>query len=336
MQFEALSYAKPPIDFEHTLFQALVNEHKNVRDLQATRTQLSFSDKALREQAAAEVAREVACAAGDEMTIGPDGKPLRKRKMLNPDEKAKQNRDRNREHAKNTRLRKKAYVIKLKDLVDQMNEQREMELRERRALGERIYDTHVIRKNAVRLLLSYRAANVRDRDKWAAILDEGFVFTLPITPYRSFQKGEIMSSNRVVVGIDATIADVASLALMVENVGQNTDPWKDAVKRGQSCRVTYVAGQGDMLAAGDLVMCRYVMRTEGHDLVGAEGACVQHGMLQCRFNRENKIVSAEMVWELWVLMCRLLQTIRMPLEILTNDIYYTVILKKLVGEERVV
>ena len=43
---------------------------------------------------------------------------------------------------------------------------------------------HIIRKNAVRLMLSYRAANVRDRDKWVAILDEGFVFTLPITPYR--------------------------------------------------------------------------------------------------------------------------------------------------------
>ena len=36
----------------------------------------------------------------------------------------------------------------------------------------------------MRLMLSYRAANVRDREKWVAILDEGFVFTLPITPYR--------------------------------------------------------------------------------------------------------------------------------------------------------
>ena len=285
------------MDFELTLFQALVNESKNLRDLQSSRTQLQFSDKLLREQAAAEVAREVACAAGDETIIGPDGKPLRKRKMLNPDEKAKQNRDRNREHAKNTRLRKKAYVMKLKELVDQMTQQRDMELRERRALGERIYDTHVIRKNAVRLLLTYRAATVRDRETWSAILDEGFVFTLPITPYRSFQKGEIISSNRVVVGIDAAIADVASLALMVENVGQNTDPWKDAVKRGQSCRVAYVAGKGDMVAAGDLVMCRYIMRTEGHDLVGAAGACVQHGMLQCRFNRHNKMVSAEMMFD---------------------------------------
>ena len=47
-----------------------------------------------------------------------------------------------------------------------------------------IYLQHIIRKNAVRLMLSYRAANVRDREKWVAILDEGFVFTLPITPYR--------------------------------------------------------------------------------------------------------------------------------------------------------
>lgn len=49
---------------------------------------------------------------------------------------------------------------------------------------ENITMQHIIRKNAVRLMLSYRAANVRDREKWVAILDEGFVFTLPITPYR--------------------------------------------------------------------------------------------------------------------------------------------------------
>ena len=36
----------------------------------------------------------------DEIEVGADGKPTRKRKTLNPDEKAKQNRDRNREHAK--------------------------------------------------------------------------------------------------------------------------------------------------------------------------------------------------------------------------------------------
>ena len=39
--------------------------------------------------------------------------------------------------------------------------------------------------------------------------------------------------------------------------------WKETVKRGQSCRVMYVSGKDDMLAAGDLIICRYLMRTEG-------------------------------------------------------------------------
>ena len=254
------------------------------------------AEKQLRDAAAAEVA-QFGGGGIDDAEMDESGKIIRKRKVMNPDEKAKQNRDRNREHAKNTRLRKKAYVMKLKELVDQMNNQKDLEERERRALGERIYDTHIIRKNAVRLMLSYRAANVRDREKWAAILDEGFVFTLPITPYRSFQKGEIVSSSRVIVGIDAAIADATSLAMMVESLGQNTDSWKDAVKRGQSCRVVYIAGKDDMLSAGDQVMCRYLLRTEGHDMVGAASSCVQHGMVQCRFNKQNKMVLAEMMFD---------------------------------------
>ena len=62
-----------------------------------------------------------------------DGKTI---EVLDLNAKAK-----NREHAKNTRLRKKAYVLKLKELVDQMNGQKDMEEKERRALGERIHDT---------------------------------------------------------------------------------------------------------------------------------------------------------------------------------------------------
>lgn len=51
------------------------------------------------------------------------------------------------------------------------------------------------------------------------------------TDPRSFHKGDIVSSSRVIVGVDAAIADAASLALMVESVGLGTDQWKDAVKR---------------------------------------------------------------------------------------------------------
>ena len=157
-------------------------------------------------------------------------------------------------------------------------------------------------------MLSYRAANVRDREKWAAILDEGFVFTLPITPYRylerqwlyqhllrihrsrtnsllivirysmnakrnystvttiflslriflwnhyalmelcrSFHKSDIVSSSRVIVGVDAAIADAASLALMVESVGLGTDQWKNAVKRFWNASELYFCIKADHL-----------------------------------------------------------------------------------------
>jgi hypothetical protein len=281
-----------PIDYGRTLFQALVNEGKHIRVLNAYRPQFSYNEKQLRDAAAAEVAVH-GLYGNDEM----GDKASRKRKHMNADEKAKQNRDRNREHAKNTRLRKKAYVVKLKELVDQMNGQKDMEETERTALGEKIFDTHILRKNAVRLMLSYRAANVRDREKWVAILDEGFTFTLPITPYRSFNKGDIVSSSRVIVGVDAAMADAASLSLMVESVGLGTGQWKDAIKRGQSCRIIYASSKEDMLAAGDLIMCRYVLKTEGYDAAGALSPCVQHGMIQCRFNQHNKMVGAEMMFD---------------------------------------
>ena len=67
--------------------------------------------------------------------------------------------------------------------------------------------------------------------------------------------------------------------------------WKETVKRGQSCRVIYISGKDDMLAAGDLIICRYLMRTEGHEVVGAFSPCVQHGMLQCRFNKQVREIT---------------------------------------------
>lgn len=217
--------------------------------------------------------------------------------MLNPDEKLQINRDRNREHAKNTRLRKKAYVVKLKELVDQMTAQKNAEETERRSYGMRIHETQTIRKNVVRLLLSYRSTNMRDREKWANILDEAFEMTLPITPYRSFPKHNIVNSSHIVTGIDAVIADSASLALMAQGVCYGTPQWQAAIKCGQGCRLAYTVSRDDMIAAGERVMCRFSLRTEGSEQVGALYGCVQHGMLQAHFNNDNKLIAAEMIFD---------------------------------------
>jgi hypothetical protein len=72
---------------------------------------------------------------------------------------------------------------------------------------------------------------------------------------------------------------------------------------GQGCRVWYEIGErGDMITAADIVMCRFFLRTEGHDRVGAPTSLAKHGMLRCRFNKKNKIVSAEISFDVMCFM----------------------------------
>jgi hypothetical protein len=79
------------------------------------------------------------------------------------------------------------------------------------------------------LFLSYRAANVQDYSKWAAILDESFTLAIPITPYMPFNKTEVVNSQRLLNGINSFMADVASLAMMVDSVGFGTPAWVQAL-----------------------------------------------------------------------------------------------------------
>ena len=281
------------VNFEQVLYQTLVNDGEHIRLLNGRRPQFTYNEKQLRDAAAAEVAQ-----IGTGLSEHCDGdKLMKRRKLLSADEKAQQDRNRNREHAKNTRLRKKAYVNKLKELVESLHLQKNIEKREKLILGERIYDTQVVRRNAVRLLLTYHAVNVQDRQKWEAILDECFFCTLPITPYRHFHKAEIVNTGRVLVGIDAVISDAASLALVVESIGQGNDAWKEAILRREFCRLVYSCNKEDMIAAGDLIMCKYVMKVESYQKVGCMAGCIQHGMLQCKFNKQNKIISAELTYD---------------------------------------
>lgn len=87
------------------------------------------------------------------------------------------------------------------------------------------------RKESVQLFLAYRGSNCRERELWSAILDENFTLTLPITPYRSFPRREILGSSRVVRGIEAVMADCCSLALMAESIGLGSNAWRYAIKR---------------------------------------------------------------------------------------------------------
>jgi ribosome-binding protein aMBF1 (putative translation factor) len=110
---------------------------------------------------------------------------------LTADEKAKQNRDRNREHARTTRLRKKAYVQKLKELVEGLHAERTEEVRKRRVAMQHLADKQNVRRAVVRSFLRLHSNYESDPRKWMTILEDDFWLKQPVTPYRAFRRDEI-------------------------------------------------------------------------------------------------------------------------------------------------
>lgn len=110
---------------------------------------------------------------------------------VSAEDRAQQNRDRNREHARSTRLRKKAYVQKLKELVEGLHAERTEEARQRRVAIQHLAEMQNVRRIVVRNFLSFLSNYETDERKWATILEDDFWLKQPVTPYRSFRRAEI-------------------------------------------------------------------------------------------------------------------------------------------------
>ena len=114
---------------------------------------------------------------------------------LTEEEKKQLNRDRNRQHARSTRLRKKAYVNKLKELVDGLHAERSEEVRKRRVAVQHLADVQMIRRKVITTFLQFHAGYEPDPRKWETILEDGFYLKQPLTPFRSFRTVEIDQSR---------------------------------------------------------------------------------------------------------------------------------------------
>ncbi len=104
-----------------------------------------------------------------------------KRASLTSEDRAKQARDRNREHARNTRLRKKAYVEELKRTLAELVVQRDTMDLERRNDMQRDIETRDVRFKVMNefLRLRSRGSDQNLLSRWVAILGDGFTCTLP-------------------------------------------------------------------------------------------------------------------------------------------------------------
>lgn len=109
----------------------------------------------------------------------------KRRENLTPDERAKQNRVRNREHARNTRLRKKAYVEELKRTLTELVAQRDASDLERRQNAQRELEQREVRFRVMEEFLRLRGSNEANVSRWVAILEDEFELKLPNTSFRN-------------------------------------------------------------------------------------------------------------------------------------------------------
>lgn len=107
------------------------------------------------------------------------------------EERAKLIRDRNREHARCTRIRKKASVQKLKELVERLHAERTVEMRQMSASAKQLAEQQTVRRDVLRTFFRYHSTYETDMRKWSMIVEDGFWLKQPVTPYRFFRRGEM-------------------------------------------------------------------------------------------------------------------------------------------------
>jgi hypothetical protein len=220
---------------------------------------------------------------------------------LTDEDKIKSSRERNREHAKNTRLRKKAYVERLKITVDNLCRERDTLVSERATAANLMVEIHSKRVDVLRSFFALRASYAPDqkRELWSSILDEScFTCRLPVTPYQSFPSSEVQLSNcqRTIVGVDAMIADVASNTVFLESVVDRSQYPHSKIK------FQYTLVTEESVVAGNQVMARWAMETLNAKKCGARTELHQRGMLFCKFNSAHKIVSLEIMFDVMAFM----------------------------------
>lgn len=154
-----------------------------------------------------------------------------RRQNLTPDERARQNRDRNREHARNTRLRKKAYVEELKRTLTELVTQRDASDAEKRQSAQREAEQREVRFRVLEEFLKLRGRNEENSSRWGAILEDSFQLTLPNIEYRSTVPSGKSAFEQVLTGVEDGMADSAYLA----NFLQSLSPEDESVSLVYDC-----------------------------------------------------------------------------------------------------
>ncbi len=238
-----------------------------------------------------------------------------RRATLSQEDRAKQNRDRNREHARNTRLRKKAYVEELKHTLTEMVSQRDAAELEKRHEAQRNREQREVRFRVMEEFLNLRGRNELNVARWVAILEDGFTFTLPRTTFRRMVDGEkswSSSSNdvaygcsdlssccveQVLRGAPAVIEDSSYLSAFLQSFGGITSSTSNSAAVLQ-VQIVYKCDRKRFFMDGNVSFMEFTANTLGAVARGAPNEVIFKGSMSALFSpASNKLISIDMTFD---------------------------------------
>jgi PAS domain S-box-containing protein len=219
-------------------------------------------------------------------------------------EKLQSKRERNRQHAKNTRVRKKAYIETLKTTVDSYLKTKAVQDAELKLQAEHHAQVKLSRYKTLCCFMNYRVLGYVEPFKWNTILEPGFTCILPVTPYRSCPKVEIFSNRRVIVGVSGMQAESQSIQLFLECIGKGSPKWQQTFALPKHERLKWspkficdVPYESFITQDNHTAVAKWRIRTINAVVNGAASEIEIQGMSYCSFSNFNKLVNFELSFD---------------------------------------
>ena len=242
---------------------------------------------------AAAVAATTSSSADGAATIAPKAPTISVRSSMTPAEKAKACRERNREHARKTRLRKKAYVDELKRSLNDMIEERDATLAAEEQKAKILEQNRDVRLQVMQDFLNLRGNNERSPSRWSAILvPEEFSLKLPKTDFQTMVDATSPLSQQVLTGVDDVMADASYFSSFLQTLGSETNEAASPVYFIYNCE------DDSFLMDGSQAMINFEATTSGAIAQGAKSELVLTGTFRAKFCTEtNRLRSAQMMFD---------------------------------------
>ena len=178
---------------------------------------------------------------------------------------------------------------------------------EKRHDAQRNREQREVRFRVMEEFLKLRGRNEANAARWVAILEDGFTFTLPRTPFRTTVKGDgkksvkdvndsstCSSIQQVIRGSAAVMEDSKHLAAYLQTIGGNAS----AVQNATQMQIVYQCDRKRFFMDGNVAFMDFNANTSGAVAKGADSEVAIRGSVRASFSpASNKLISVDIEFD---------------------------------------